>query len=48
MFELPNNSSFRVVWHFNGKLYIGEWDHEKNEKSGEGLEYVRNRHFYKG
>ncbi len=26
MFELPNNSHFRIVWHFSGKLYIGEWD----------------------
>jgi hypothetical protein len=48
MFELPNNPGFRIVWHYAGKLYMGEWDSQRNEKSGEGLEYVRDRYFYKG
>ena len=30
MFELPNNTNFKIVWYFSGKLYIGEWDFNKN------------------
>ena len=48
MFELPNNSSFRLVWYFSGKLYMGDWDQIKNEKTGEGLEYNRSKYYYKG
>lgn len=40
MFTLPTNNALKVVWHFSGKLYIGEWDDEKGGKSGEGIEYI--------
>jgi hypothetical protein len=37
MFELPKNNSFKIVWHYKGKLYIGGWDNKRNEKSGSGM-----------
>lgn len=32
MFELSNNIVFRIVWYYTGKLYMGEWNPDKNEK----------------
>ena len=36
MFELKKYPNFKIVWHFVGKLYIGEWNSIKNEKDGFG------------
>lgn len=48
MFQLPSNDRFRIVWHFKGKLYIGEWNNQSNEKSGQGIEFVKDGYFYRG
>lgn len=48
MFQLSPDSNFRIVWHFTGKLYFGEWDSNRNEKNGFGIEYFKNKFYYKG
>lgn len=40
-----------VVWHYQGKFYIGGWEQNYNgegKKTGEGYEYVPNRYCYNG
>jgi len=26
MFESSHNKDFKIVWHYTGKIYIGEWN----------------------
>lgn len=37
MIDLPNAKDLKMVWHYNGKLYIGEWNEANMLKTGEGL-----------
>lgn len=38
----------KIVWYFNGKLYVGEWDINRNEKSGFGKEISKDKYYYEG
>lgn len=40
MIDLPNAKRIKLVWHYNGKLYIGEWNEASMLKTGEGLEFA--------
>lgn len=48
MFDLPNPRGYKIVWHYSGKLYIGEWDEATMSKAGKGEEYVPQKYYYKG
>ena len=45
-FSLAKDSNFRIIWHFTGKLYIGEWDMTNNVKNGRGVEYHANKYYF--
>jgi len=34
---MPSDYKIKIVWHYSGKLYVGEWNEPNNEKSGEGI-----------
>lgn len=40
MFDLANPKGYKIVWHYSGKLYIGEWNEVEMFKAGKGEEYV--------
>jgi hypothetical protein len=44
-FSLPSNSEIKIIWHYSGKFYIGQF--VNNEKHGEGIEVSEN-HYYHG
>lgn len=46
MFELKRFPNMKLVWYYSGKLYIGEWNTEKNEKSGYGKEFSKDKFYY--
>ena len=46
MFELKRFPNMKLVWYYSGKLYIGEWHAEKNEKSGYGKEFSKDKFYY--
>lgn len=48
MIDLPNAKNLKMVWHYNGKLYIGEWNEANMLKIGEGMEYAPEKYYYKG
>ena len=48
MLDLPGAKACKLVWHYNGKVYIGEWEEEYMLKSGQGVEYVPQKYYYKG
>lgn len=48
MLNLPGERNLKLVWHYNGKIYIGEWSESTMMKSGEGMEYLPEKYFYKG
>ena len=33
MLGLPENDRFKLVWHFTGKLFMGEWNNQKLNKT---------------
>jgi len=37
MLDLPHSPGTKLVWHYTGKLYIGEWSESIMLKSGEGI-----------
>ena len=43
MFELKRFSSIKIVWYFNGRLYVGGWDTLKNEKNAFGKYIVKGK-----
>ena len=48
MFQLKRFPLTKLVWYFNGKLYIGEWDEKKNEKIGFGKEFSKGKNYFEG
>lgn len=46
--DLPSPQKLKMVWYFTGKLYIGNWSEASMAKSGEGIEYVPAKYFYRG
>lgn len=46
--DLPGDKNWKLVWHYSGKIYIGEWSESTMMKSGEGMEYIPQKYFYKG
>ena len=36
MLDIPNVNLLKLVWHYSGKFYIGEWNEETMLKSGVG------------
>lgn len=47
MLDLEQSQS-KLVWHYNGKLYVGEWNEAEMIKSGEGIEYIPDKYYYRG
>jgi hypothetical protein len=37
MLDLPTPRKLKLVWHYNGKIYVGEWNETTMMKSGEGI-----------
>jgi len=48
MLDLPTSRSLKLVWHYNGKIYVGEWDEISMAKTGDGIEYTPDKYYYKG
>lgn len=48
MLDLPTQRKIKLVWHYNGKIFVGEWNETTMMKSGEGIEQVPDKYFYKG
>ena len=44
-------SNKTIVWHYNGKLYVGGWEQNENgqgKKNGEGFELQPKNYAYQG
>ena len=37
MLDMPHQQAVKIVWHYNGKLYIGGWDQSLMLKKGDGI-----------
>ena len=48
MLDLPADANAKLVWHYNGKIYLGGWDEEAMQKNGEGFEFIPDKFDYKG
>ena len=48
MLDLPADASAKLVWHYNGKIYLGGWDEEAMQINGEGFDFIPDKFYYKG
>lgn len=49
MLDLPvQGNNIKLVWHYNGKIYLGEWNEQSMMKSGEGIQFSPEKFYYKG
>lgn len=48
MLDLPIGKGQKLVWHYTGRVYVGEWNERTMLKEGEGKDYIPDKYFYRG